>query len=121
MFIEQSGDLVEEFNMFSQDLKSELGEIRKEIKERKSKLIEDVGGFEQRLTKEERMRLKNSRGKETSLVISELFRILYLFSFRSIEKTNRDLKRIFNKGSRQYKDKSYNNQPHAHQRHSVKP
>ena len=54
--------MMEEFEEFAGDLQKELGGIRKEIKERKNKLVKDVEEFEKRLTKEEAARLKNSRG-----------------------------------------------------------
>jgi len=40
-----------------------LKEVRKEIRERKIKLVEDVERFEELLSKEDAMRLKYSRGR----------------------------------------------------------
>lgn len=54
---------MEEFNQFHSDILNELEEVKNNIKERKKRLVRDVGEFEKSLSKQEASRLKNSRGK----------------------------------------------------------
>ena len=54
---------MEEFNQFHSDILNELEEVKTNIKERKKRLVRDVGEFEKSLSKQEASRLKNSRGK----------------------------------------------------------